>query len=204
MELIPTQEEVAGLLRDTGALRQGHFEYPTGLHSEEYLQVALAMRYYQHARTLGVALSRLVRKNSELRAMIGDLSVVAPGLGGIPVAYAVCEALRAHQVYWAEKEEGDGGLYFRTGVSSQRGEKVLMVDDILRSGRRLTQLRNLVEAGGDEVVGLAVMIYQPNPETASFGDLPLFYLAKLKGMYYQDAASCAMCKAGIPVERVRI
>lgn len=204
MELIPTQEEVIALLRETGALRKGHFEYPTGLHSEEYLQVALAMRYYQHARTLGVALSRLVRRNSELRAMIGDLSVVAPGFGGIPVAYAVCEALRAHQVYWAEKEEDDTGLYFRTGVSSQRGEKVLMVDDILRSGRRLTQLRNLVEASGDEVVGLAVMIYQPNPETASFGDLPMFYLAKLQGMYYQDAASCAMCKAGVPVEKVRI
>ena len=54
MELIPTQEEVLKVLRETGALRKGHFEYPSGLHSEEYLNPALALRYYQHARTLGV------------------------------------------------------------------------------------------------------------------------------------------------------
>ena len=42
MELIPTHDEVVNLLRQTGALRTGHFAYPNGLHSEEYLQVALA------------------------------------------------------------------------------------------------------------------------------------------------------------------
>ena len=49
MHLIPTQEEVWSCCGDTGALRDGHFEYPTGLHSNEYLQVPLAMRYYQHS-----------------------------------------------------------------------------------------------------------------------------------------------------------
>ena len=44
MHLIPTQDEVVALLRETGALRDGHFEYPSGLHSNEYLQVPLAMR----------------------------------------------------------------------------------------------------------------------------------------------------------------
>ena len=46
MHLIPTQDEVVAVLRETGALRDGHFEYPNGLHSNEYLQVPLAMRYY--------------------------------------------------------------------------------------------------------------------------------------------------------------
>ena len=49
MHIIPTQDEVVAVLRETGALRDGHFEYPSGLHSNEYLQVPLAMRYYQHA-----------------------------------------------------------------------------------------------------------------------------------------------------------
>ncbi len=109
MHLVPTQEEVVALLRDTGALRDGHFEYPNGLHANEYLQVALAMRYYQHARTLSVGLSRLLRANTELRAMIPELSIVAPATGGLPVAYGVCEALRAHQVYWGERDEGVPG-----------------------------------------------------------------------------------------------
>src|SRR6266436_441971 len=104
MHLLPTQDEVVQILRDTGALRDGHFEYPSGLHSNEYLQVPLAMRYYQHARTLSVGLRRLLRANSEIHAMIPELSIVAPATGGLPVAYGVCEALRAHQVYWAEKD----------------------------------------------------------------------------------------------------
>ena len=55
MHLVPTQEEVVGLLRKTGALRDGHFEYPSGLHTDECLQVPVAMRYYQHQRKHGPA-----------------------------------------------------------------------------------------------------------------------------------------------------
>ena len=44
MHLVPTQDEVVALLRESGALRDGHFAYPTGLHSNEYLQVPLALR----------------------------------------------------------------------------------------------------------------------------------------------------------------
>ncbi|MBC7925442.1 MAG: phosphoribosyltransferase [Bryobacteraceae bacterium] len=202
MELIPTQDEVLGLLRDCGALRTGHFESPTGLHSEEYLNVPLAMRYYQHARTLGVALSRKVRAHTELRAMISQLSIVSPGTGGIPVAYAVCEALRAHQVYWAERDSPELPLHFRQGISEKRGEKVLMVDDILRTGRRFTELRKMLERMGDQVVGVAAMVYQPNPETPDFDPLPFFYLARLTGKYWQNPADCELCQSGMPLETV--
>ncbi len=204
MELIPTQEEVVDLLRQTGALRKGHFAYPNCLHSEEYLQVALAMRYYQHARTLSVGLSRKFRANPELRAMIPELSIVAPATGGLPVAYGVCEALRAHQVYWSEREEPNQPMRFRQYMEQKPGEKVLLVDDILRTGSKLRELKALVERNGAEVVGLGVMIYQPNPHTPNFDPLPLSYLAKLDSMYYKDAASCDLCKRGVPVERVWI
>src|SRR3954470_2938098 len=133
MHLVPTQEEVVDLLRQSGALRDGHFAYPNGMHSNEYLQVALAMLYYQHAKTLSVALSRLLRANSEIRAMIPELSIVAPATGGLPVAYGVCEALRAHQVYWAERS-ASAGMRFRQYMAPQPGENVVLVDDILRSG----------------------------------------------------------------------
>src|SRR6195256_3678783 len=131
MHLIPTQDEVVALLRETGALRHGHFEYPSGLHSNEYLQVPLAMRHYEHARTLSVGLSRLLRANSEIRAMIPQLSIVAPATGGLPVAYGVCEALRAHQVYWAERNDGDLTFRFRQFLEQTPGESVVLVDDIL-------------------------------------------------------------------------
>jgi orotate phosphoribosyltransferase len=202
MQLVPTQDEVVDLLKSTGALRCGHFEYPNGLHAAEYLQVALAMRYYQHAKTLSVGLSRLVRTNTEIAAAIPELSIVAPATGGLPVAYGVCEALRAHQTYWAENETEGGPLRFRQYLQQNPGEKVLLVDDILRTGRKLTELKSLVEANGGEVVGLAVIVYQPTPKTPDFGDLPFFYLARLEGHYSADAASCDLCKAGQPIEKV--
>src|SRR5882672_10706699 len=172
MHLLATQDEVVQILRETGALREGHFEYPSGLHSNEYLQVPLAMRYYQHARTLSVGLSRLLRANSEIRAMIPELSIVAPATGGLPVAYGVCEALRAHQVYWGERENG-AGMRFRQYIQPAPGESVVLVDDILRSGSKLSEMQKLLESRGATVLGLAVVIYQPTPETKKFGALPL-------------------------------
>src|SRR5438874_6083146 len=140
MHIIPTQDEVVAVLRETGALREGHFEYPTGLHSNEYLQVPLAMRYYQYQRMLSVGLSRLLRANSEIRALVPELSIVAPATAGLPVAYGVCEALQAKRVYWAERESENQPFRFRQFIQPLPGEQVVLVDDILRSGNRLGQL----------------------------------------------------------------
>ena len=202
MHLVPTQDEVVSLLRRTGAIRDGHFEYPNGLHSNEYLQVPLAMRYYQHARTLSVGLSRKLRANSEIRAMIPQLSIVVPATGGLPVAYGVCEALRAHQVYWAERQDDGLPLRFRQFLEQTPGESVVLVDDILRSGSNLGEMRTLLESRGATVVGMAVVIYQPTPRTRDFGPLPFYYLAKLEASYYTDAAHCELCRQGEPLEKV--
>lgn len=202
MHLLPTQDEVVGVLRQTGALRDGHFEYPNGLHSNEYLQVPLAMRRYQDAKILSVGLSRLLRSNTEIRALIPDLSIVAPATGGLPVAYGVCEALRAKQVYWAETDDEGKPQRFRQYIEPHPGEPVVLVDDILRSGRKLSELKRMLEKHGAQVLALAVIVYQPNPRTYDFGDLPIYYLARLEASYYADAASCEICRAKQPLEKV--
>jgi len=204
MELVPTQDDVVALLRRTGGLRNGHFEYPGGQHITEYLQVALTMRDYHAAKILSVGLSRKVRANTEIRTMIPELSVVAPANGGLPVAYGMCEALRARQVYWAERENDGEPLHFRQYLEVQPGEKVLLVDDILRTGQKLAEVKKLVEQRGGEVVGLAVVVYQPNPVCVDFGPLPLYYLAQLDGKYYANAAACELCKSGVPFDKVRL
>ncbi|HUB78064.1 MAG TPA: phosphoribosyltransferase family protein [Bryobacteraceae bacterium] len=203
MHIIPTQEEVVAILRETGALREGHFQYPNGLHSNEYLQVPLALRYSQYQRMLAVGLSRLLRAHPEIRAAVKDLSIVTPMTGGLPVAFGICEALRANQVYWAEREH-DEPLRFRQFMEPCQGEQVVICDDILRSGAKLSELKKLLESYGATVVGLAVIIYQPTPATTDFGSLPLYYLAKLEASYYADAAHCEMCQRGLPVEKVWI
>ncbi len=185
-ELIPGEEEVIELLEQTGALRHGHFRYPNGMHSNLYLQVALAMRDYQVAKRLSVALSRKIRQNKELRAMIPQLSVVSPATGGLPIAYGIVEALRANRIYWAEEDIEGRPQRFRQFIEPTKGEKILIVDDILRTGKKVKALRELIEGCGAEVVGLAVMIYQPTPSTPKVEDIPFFCLASLDAMYFQD------------------
>lgn len=179
MNLLPTEDQVIQLLHETCALREGHFLYPDGTYTNEYLQVALAMRDYHNAKILSVALSRKIRANTELRAMIPQLSIVAPATGGLPVAYGVVEALGARQVYWAEEDVDRQPQRLRQFVEPKKGDKILLVDDIFRTGRKLTALKRLVESYGAAVVGIAVMVYQPWPDAPSFAPLPFFHLARL-------------------------
>jgi len=202
MQLIPSNDEILELLHRTGGLREGHFEYPDGLHCASYIQAALAMRRYEDAKFLSVGLSRVVRADSEIRAMLPELSIVAPATGGMPVAYGVCEALHAHQVYWAENTKSRDALHFRMYFEIEPGEKILLVDDTLRTGRRLTQLKKLVEDNGGEVVGIAVLIHDPSPRAVTFGSVPFFHLVKLESTYYSSGDVCELCKQGVPLTKV--
>jgi orotate phosphoribosyltransferase len=204
MHLIPTHDEVVALLERTGGLREGHFEYPSGFHAGEYVQVSLTMRDYAVAKILSVGLSRQLRAHPDIRAIIPELSIVSPATGGLPVAYGVCEALRARQVYWAERDNAAEPMHFRQFLEVKAGEKVLLVDDILRTGRNLSELKTLVESQGGEVVGIAVVIHQPYPNATHFDPLPFYYLAKLDAKYFPDAASCSLCRKGVPLEKVRV
>jgi orotate phosphoribosyltransferase len=203
MHLLPTHDEIVRILRDTGALREGHFVYANGLHSNEFLQIPLAMRYYQHAKTFSVGLSRLLRANSEIRAIIPELSIVAPATGGLPVAYGVCEALQAKRVYWAERQSDSKQPWrFRQFIEPLPGEQVVLVDDKLRSGEQLAAMKTLVESYGAIVVAIAVVIYQPHPNVHNFGDLPFLHLTRLEASYWADGATCELCRKSIPLEKV--
>ena len=89
-------------------------------------------------------------------------------------------------------------------MNPEPGEPVLLVDDILRTGSKLAALKRLLESFGAQVVGLAVIVYQPTPNTIDFGSLPLYYLAKLEASYYADAAHCELCRQDKPIEKVWI
>ena len=134
--------------------------------------------------------------------LIPELSIVAPATGGLPVSYGVCEALQARQVYWSEPDEDGKSQRFRQYIQPESGEHVILVDDILRSGRKLRELKRVLESYGAVVMALAVIVYQPTPHTVSFGEMPLYSLAKLDASYYTDAHACDYCRRGEPIERV--
>ncbi len=201
MDIIPSQEDVIAILRQTGALRDGHFELPTGRHTSHYLQMPLALRYYQDSKMLGVALSRLLRSDVEIAKYLPRVSIVAPATGGLPVAYGVGEVLQAEQIYWAERQP-DGSMQFRQFMEDHHSERVILVDDILRSGKMLQEMLRLFEKQGAKVLGLGVIVSQPSADTVDFGPLPIYSLARLQLTYYNDAASCELCKQGLPVQKV--
>ena len=147
-------------------------------------------------------LSRQLRADTEIRAAIKELSIVSPATGGLPVAYGICEALQAKKAYWAEREEPGKPYRFRPFIEPQPGEQIILVDDILHSGRNLADLKTTLESYGAIVIGVAVIVYQPTPQTHDFGSLPLYYLARLQASFYSDAGACELCKMDRPLSSV--
>jgi orotate phosphoribosyltransferase len=197
VQLIPSPEQVTKLLCETGALREGHFEFPTGQHSNHYFQMPLAMRYHGNARVLNVALSRLLRREPEVLAALPKCAVVGPAAGGIPVAFGVREALNADQIFWAEKE--GGRYYFRQYLDAQ-GIKCILVDDVVRSGKVITIMIDLIRKAGAEVVAIGSLVHFADTHLET-GGIPYYSLLEVDTHFY-DTSACPLCRAGKPLEKV--
>ena len=196
-QLIPSPDQVLDLLRETGALREGRFEFPNGLQSNYYFQMPLAMRYHGNARVLNVALSRLLRKEPEVLAALPDCAIVAPAAGGIPVAFGIREALDADQIFWAEKDEGK--YHFRQYLDA-RGLKCILVDDIVRSGKVVMAMLDLIRQAGAEVVAVGSLVHF-NDAHFDTGGVPYYSLLDIDAKFYTPDQWPAE-KANEPLEKV--
>lgn len=156
IDLIPPAETVMEILEKTGAYRQGHFVFPSGKHASHYFQMPLAFRYYDNSRVLSVGLSRKFRMEKAISSRLPKISVISPSPGGIPVAFAVREALGADQIYWAEIENGK--RQFRQYLKSGDIYPCIIVDDLIRTGRAITETVELVKELGAEVIGCGAIV----------------------------------------------
>ena len=201
VNLIPSSEAVMQILKRTGAYREGHFVYPSGKHTPHYFQMPLAFRYYDTARVLAVALSRLLRIEKEISSALPKIAIISPGPGGIPVAFGVREALSAEQIYWAEREEGQ--RMFRQYVNSGEVNPCIIVDDIIRTGGALTETVKIVEDLGAKVIGCGSIVrFKGAPERLG-EDVPIKSLVEFDAKYYDSGDACADCKRNAPAEHVR-
>ncbi len=201
VQLIPSQDEVMDMLKRTGAFREGHFVYPSGKHTPHYFQMPLAFRYYDTARVLAVALSRKFRLEKEISSTLPKIAVIAPGAGGIPVAFGVREALNAQQIYWAEREEG-GQRMFRQYVNQGDINPCVIVDDIIRSGDALRETAALVRELGAQVIGCGAIVRFKSAPTDLDG-IEIKSLVEFDAKFYDTGAQCADCTQGAPEEHVR-
>jgi orotate phosphoribosyltransferase len=202
VNLIPSPDTVMQILKRTGAFREGHFIYPSGKHTPHYFQMPLAFRYYDTARVLAVALSRLFRIDMDTASKLPKVAIISPSSGGIPVAFGVREALSAEQIYWAEKEEGQ--RMFRQYVNQGGVNPCIIVDDIIRSGSAIEETVRLVQDElGAKVIGCGTIVrFTSAPDHIADG-VPIKSLIEFESKMYDGSEGCADCASGAPEEHVR-
>jgi orotate phosphoribosyltransferase len=183
VDLIPSSESVMQILKETGAYRKGHFVYPNGKHASHYFQMPLAFRFYDNARILSVGLSRMFRMEKSIAGRLPKVSIISPSPGGIMVAFGVREALSAEQIYWAEMEEGK--RQFRQYMSENEVHPVIIVDDIVRSGRAIEETFELCREIGTEVIGCGVIVkFEDAPN--EFNGIPVKSLLSFDVNFYEN------------------
>jgi orotate phosphoribosyltransferase len=143
-----TESQIRTILRDSGALLEGHFILSSGLHSDRYVQCALVLQFPRLAEQFC----------SELAAQLRHLkpsAVGAPALGGVIVAHEVARALGV-RAFFTERRQGIMAL--RRGFSLEAGEPVLVVEDVITTGGSTRETMSCVEQSGGRVVGAGALI----------------------------------------------
>lgn len=201
VDLIPSSESVMDILSSTGAYRRGHFIYPNGKHASHYFQMPLAFRYYDNARILSVGLSRMFRMEKAISSRLPKVSVISPSPGGIMVAFGVREALGADQIYWAEREDGE--RRFRQYIGQGDVYPAIIVDDIVRSGKAITETIRLVKDLGAEIIGIgAVARFEDSPE--SFDGIPVKSLLTFDVNFYDTKEEWERSRSASDAEEEKV
>ena len=111
----------------------------------------------------------MFRMEKSISSRLPKVSVISPSPGGIMVAFGVREALSAEQIYWAEME--DGKRQFRQYIGQGDIYPAIIVDDILRSGRAITETVDLVKGLGSEVIGIGTIARFEDGDCRGWGEL---------------------------------
>jgi orotate phosphoribosyltransferase len=201
VNLIPSAESVMEILAKTGAFREGHYVYPNGKHASHYFQMPLAFRYYDNARVLSVGLSRVFRMMKMVSSNLPKVAIISPSPGGIPIAFGVREALSAEQIAWAEIEEGQ--RQFRQYISKGDVHNCIIVDDIVRSGRALSETVKLVRELGSEVLAIGAIVRFKDAPTEIEG-IKISSLAEFDCNFYDSSEELQKAEGNTaPEEKVR-
>jgi len=178
-----TQDEVLEIYQKTGALLTGHFLLSSGLHSERYLQSALVLQQPDIATRLCAALAEHFR-NSSIEA------VIAPALGGVFVSHETARALGVRALF-AERVNGE--LTLRRGFTIKPGERILVVEDVITTGKSTRETIEVVKKAGGVAVAAASLVDRSGGK-ADLG-VPYKALVTLEVPSF-TALECPMCKAG--------
>ncbi len=175
------------MLDKANALLSGHFLLSSGLHSGQYLQCALLLRYPDFAETLCKRLAKKFRRDKI------DL-VIGPAYGGIIVAYELARALGVRAIFTERK---DGIMQLRRGFNIEKGERALIAEDVITTGRSVKDVIKAIKPYKPEIAGVAALIDR-SAKSNVFGKVPLESLKRIKIKTYTQER-CPLCKLKIPL-----
>ena len=166
-----TDAEVLNEFQSAEAILRGHFILSSGLHSDTYLQCARVLMNPKRAEKLCAALADKIRA----AGVKVDLAV-APAMGGVVVGYEMGRQLGIETIF-CEREEGEFRL--RRGFRIEPGQRVLMVEDVVTTGKSSLEAVKCVEAAGGKVIAEASLIDRSGGESKKM-PFPLIALLSLE------------------------
>jgi orotate phosphoribosyltransferase len=179
------------IFEDVGAIRHGHFELTSGLHSAMYVQCAMVLQYPKYAEQLGRALA------AEFMDLRVDC-VVSPALGGLIIGHEVARAIppgpdgKPIRAIFVERDSL-GSLTMRRGFRVEPDEHVLVIEDVWTTGGSTCETIRVLEEAGARVVAAGALIDRSGGKI----ELPVRTeaLVDLKIESY-DASACPQCRSG--------
>lgn len=179
--------DILSLLNKTGALLQGHYRLSSGLHSPNYVQCAVLLQHPRNAKAIGEALAKRIRP-------IKPAKIVAPALGGLIIGYVVAEPLQIPLVFTERK---DGVMVLRRGFKIAQGERVVIVEDVVTTGKSTRETADVIAAQGGLVFGYASILNRSGKENPF--QAPFEALLSLK-LETWDEADCPLCEGGVALD----
>jgi orotate phosphoribosyltransferase len=184
--------ETITLLKESGAMLEGHFLLSSGRHSNRYFQCAKLLQYPDKAVASLAPVAERIRADIEAGKLAVD-AVVGPALGGIIVAYELGRQLGL-PAFFTERDDA-GNMALRRGFEVKAGQRILIAEDVITTAKSSGESAKALEALGAKVAALACVVDRraAGVETA----WPVYAASKIEAANW-DAAECELCKQGIP------
>ena len=145
------------ILKETNALLEGHFVLSSGLHSSKYVQCAKLLSFPTKAEKICKSLAQKIKK--KFRKI--DL-ILAPAMGGIIIGYEIGKLLKKETIFC---ERVKGKFTLRRGFRIKEGSRVLIIEDVITTGKSSLECSKLVSSNGAEIIGYACIIDRSNGQS---------------------------------------
>ena len=178
-------------LTASGAHQRGHFHLSSGLHSGDYLQCALYLAHPRRATRAGQLLAEAI-SDAGLEPEI----VVSPAMGGLIIGHETARALDLPFIF---TERAEGEMVLRRGFGIASGQRVVVVEDVVTTGRSTREVIVILEDLGADVIGVASVVNRsgrPQP----FSPLPSRALLEADFPTW-TVEDCPLCRDGVPIAK---